>query len=170
MEKKAISGIVTAIIMIALVMAATSIVWTIVNNLVREKLDEAGSCFDTYDKVIINDQYTCYNVTSQELLFSIGVGDIELTELLVSISGGGESQGFKLNSAGITTGYLSSYPANEPTVFVPEKNSGKAYLFDTVTAGITNPTSIQVAPIVNGKQCELSDSLQGIDDCRSLVF
>lgn len=168
MEKRAISGIITAVVMIALVMAASSIVWVVVNNLVRERLDEASSCFGTYDKVTINEEYTCYNSTSQELLFSINVGDIELTELLVSISGEGESQGFKLNEAGITNGYLSSYPDRNTTVFVPGKNSGKAYIFNTTAAGVSVASSIQVAPVVGGKQCETSDSLQFIDNCLSL--
>lgn len=169
-HKRGISGVITAVVMIALVMALSSMVWIIVNNLVKEKLDEAGSCFDTFDKVNINNKYTCYNSSSKELQFSISVEDIELTELLVSVGGGGESKGFKLNKEGLTTDYLFSYPEREQPVFVPEKNSGKAYLFDTVAAGISSPSSIQVAPVVGGKQCEVSDSLQSIDRCLALVF
>ena len=51
-NKKAISGIVTAVIMIALVMAAAIIVWVVVNNLVTEQLGEAESCFMIFGKVL----------------------------------------------------------------------------------------------------------------------
>ena len=178
MEKKAISGIITAVVMIALVMAASSIVWTIVNNIVREKLDEAGSCFDTFEKVTINNKYTCYNITKpesgdpNELQISISVADIELTELLVSVSGKeGNSKSFKLSKNPITEDYLRLYsgPYGAP-LSLPQKNSGTTYVLDTSKAGISSPSSIQVAPVVGGKQCEVSDSLQDIDNCLSLVF
>ncbi len=178
MEKKAISGVITAVVMIALVMAASSIVWTVVNNLVREKLDETSSCFDTFEKVTINNKYTCYNITKEgsgnpnELQISISVGDIELTELLVSVSGKeGNSKSFKLSETPINEGYLRLYAGTYgEDISMPGKNSGITYIIDTSSAGISSPSSIQVAPVVGGKQCEISDSLQNIDKCFSLVF
>ena len=169
-SKKAISGIITAVIMIALVIAVSSIVWTVVNNLVKDKLNEAGSCFDTFEKVSLNSKYTCYNFTSQELQFSISVKDIELSEILVSVSGGGESKSFKLAKEGLTNEYLFTYPKKEQPVFMPEQNSGKTYLFDTNLADIAKPDLIQVAPIVGGKQCEVSDSIEQIENCLAFSF
>lgn len=170
MEKRAISGVITAVVMIALVMAASSIVWVIVNNLVKEKLDEAGSCFDTFEKVTINNRYTCYNASSSELQISVNVADIELTELLVSVSGEGESKSFKLDKNELSNGYLSYYPTHNQPVSIPGKNSGRTYIFDTIAAGVSNPSSVQVAPVVGGRQCEVTDSLQSIDRCLSLIF
>jgi flagellin-like protein len=181
MEKKAISGVITAVIMIALVMAASSIVWTVVNNIVKERLEEAGSCFDTFEKVTINNRYTCYNITKEgsgdpnELQISIGVGDIELTALLVSISDNeGNSKSFKLSDTHLPTSYLRLYKGsyNDPAdqIVMPKKNSGITYIINTAEAGISKPSSIQVAPVVGGKQCEVTDSLQSIDNCLALAF
>ncbi len=167
-SKKAISGVITAVIMIALVMAASSILWTVVNNLVKDKLDEAGSCFDTFEKITINSRYTCYNSSSNELQFSIGVADIDLTSLLVSVSGEGESKSFKLTKQGLTNSYLFKYPNKEQPVYIPEKNSGQTYILDINLAGISKPSLIQVAPVVGEKQCEVSDTLSQIDNCLAL--
>jgi flagellin-like protein len=172
MEKKAISGVITAVIMIALVMAASSIVWSVVNNIVKDRLEEASSCFDTFEKVTINNRYTCYNTTSSELQISIGVKDIDLTSLLVSISDNkGNSKSFKLSETPLTENYLRLYTGNygDP-ISIPEKNSGITYIINTISAGVSKPSSIQVAPVVGNKQCEVSDSLQSIDNCLALIF
>lgn len=169
-NKKAISGVITAVIMIAIVIAASSIVWTVVNNLVKDKLEEAGSCFDTFEKVTINSRYTCYNSSSNELQFSISVEDIDLTSLLVSVSGGGESKSFRLTSQGLTEDYLFTYPSKSQPVYLPEQNSGKTYILNLETAGISKPDLIQIAPIIGTNQCELSDSLAQIDNCLALSF
>ena len=169
MSKKGISGVITTVIMIALVMAASSIVWVTVNNLIGEKLEEAGSCFDVFEKIIINSRFTCYNLSAKEFQFSISVGDIEIDELLVAISGGGQSQSFKLTEAGLTENYLRQYPSGEygQPIFLPEKNSGKTYVMDVESFSV--PSSIQIAPVIGGKQCEVSDSLKDIDRCLTLV-
>lgn len=176
-SKKGISGVITAVIMIALVIAATSIIWTIVNNLVRDKLEEAGSCFDAFEKVNINNRYTCYNITNpasgdpNELHVSIGVEDISLTAILVSIADKeGNSKSFKLSDTALTENYLkdSGGTYGEP-VLMPEKNSGKTYILNTDLLGIGYPSLIQVAPVSGGKQCEVADALAQIDDCKALV-
>ncbi|MCW8966502.1 MAG: hypothetical protein OQK82_07440 [Candidatus Pacearchaeota archaeon] len=169
-SKKAISGIITAVIMIALVMAATAILWGVVNNIVNEQLDEAGSCFDLYDKVTINNRYTCHNTTSDELRFSINVGDIDLSGLLVSVSGDGDSKSFKLTSENLTESYLFNYPNKTLGIALPEKNSGKTFILDLTSVGISKPDLIQIAPIVGSKQCEVSDTLTEIDNCLLLVY
>jgi flagellin-like protein len=170
-SKRGISGVVTAVIMIALVIAASSIVWTVVNNLVKNKLDEAGSCFDTFEKVTINSKYTCYSSSSNEFQFSIRVaGDIDLTSLLVSVSGQGESKSFKLTPEGLATDYLFTYPKREQPVYLPKKGDGRTYILNLDIAEMSRPESIQVAPLVGGKQCEVSDSLQQIDSCELLIF
>lgn len=179
MEKKAISGIITAVVMIALVMAVSSIVWVVVNNLVKDKLDEAGSCFNIFEKVTINSRYTCYNITQSnsgdpnELRFPINIADIELTGILVSISNKeGNSKSFKLSKTGLTEDYVRLYSDNGYTnqdILLPGKNSGTTFVIDLDSTGIGIPSSIQIAPIVNERQCEVSDSLQFIDNCMALV-
>ena len=59
-NKKGVSGIVATVIMIALVIAIGGVVWAVVNNLVSEQLDDAGSCFNIFEEVSFNNQYTCW--------------------------------------------------------------------------------------------------------------
>ncbi len=170
-SKKGISGVITAVIMIALVITATSIIWTIVNNLVKDKLEEAGSCFDTFEKIEINNRYTCYDTDESETHVSIEVKDISLTAILISISDKeGNSKSFKLSDTALTENYLKdSGGTYGGQVLMPEKNSGKTYILNTDLLGIGYPSLIQVAPISGGKQCEVADTLAQIDDCKSLV-
>ncbi len=83
MSKRGISGVVAAVILIALVMAATAIVWVVVNNLIETKLKGAESCLDIFEKATLNSRYTCYNSSSNRFLFSINLGDIDVDEILV---------------------------------------------------------------------------------------
>ncbi|MFC1666086.1 hypothetical protein ACFLZF_00010 [Nanoarchaeota archaeon] len=171
MKKKAISGVVTAVLMIALVMAMGSVVWVIVNNIVQEKLDEAGSCIDIFEKIKINNEYTCFNASSKELQFSIGIKDIQADGALISVLGSGESKSFRLTTKGISEEFLKKYPDGNygETIFLPGKNSGKTYVMNTELAQISSPNSIKIAPIINNNQCEVSDSFSPIDDCRKLA-
>jgi len=171
LNKKAISGIVTAVIMIALVMAAAIIVWAVVNNLVSEQLGEAESCFMIFGKVSINNRYTCYNSTENELQFSINIGDIDVDEVLVAISGEGTSKSFKISNTEQSIPNLINYPSGTPTIKLPSKNGGLTYTYDLTGGGFSmmEPDSIQIAPIIKGKQCETTDSLSDIDNCLSLV-
>lgn len=182
MEKKAISGVIAAVLMIALVMASISIVWVVVNNIVEDKLSEAGSCFDVFDKIEIDDRYTCYTMKEDgsdsegktiyvpnELNFSISVGDIDVQEILVSISSSGKAESFNLKP-GFTDPNVKSYGNNYgDQINFPGKNSGQTYSFNLDRVDMGKPTSIQIAPIIGGNTCEVADSLQFIDNCLALV-
>jgi hypothetical protein len=173
-DKKALSGVIAALLMVALVMAASSIVWVVINNLVKERLTEARSCFGVYEKIKINSAYTCFNTSSRELQFSIGVEDIEVNNLLVSISGEGQTRTFDFKKDGISEEYLRPYKGEYGDIVKPpEKNSGETYVLDTVLAGLEYisviNSSIQVAPIMGKQQCRTVDSLNQIDDCLYLA-
>ena len=86
MNKKAISGVVATVIMIALVIAIAGVVWVVVSNLVSEELEEAGTCLDVLGKVTINPQYTCYNSSEKHLQVSVGVGDIVQVSVIVGVT------------------------------------------------------------------------------------
>ncbi|MHA1988097.1 MAG: hypothetical protein ACW98D_15790 [Promethearchaeota archaeon] len=159
---KAVSGVIVAVIMIALVMAATVIVWTVVNNLIKGKLGNVESCFGIFEKITINSRYTCYNDTSKEFQFSINIGDIDVDKVIVSISREGTTNSFEIPSA---TSGLVNYPSGSGDVILPGKNSGLTYIYSVAQS----PDLIKIAPIINGKQCEVSDLLLEIDDCSSLV-
>ncbi len=169
-QKKGLSGVIAAVILIALVMVTTAIIWTVVNNLITEKLEGAESCFDIFEKVTINNRYTCYNYSSNQLQFSINIGDIKIDEVLVAVSGKGTTTSFKLSNEVLNIPDLTNYPSGSIGVRLPGKNSGLTYFFDMSGSGFSEkPDLIKIIPIIGQKQCEASDSLSEIDNCLLLA-
>ena len=158
-SKKGLSGIVAAVIMIALVMVVAGIVWGVVTNLVSERLEDAGTCLDVLGTVSINGQYTCHDTTADELYLSIGVGEIELEKIIISISGAGSSNSYELtNDSG--SSQLMNYTGGSD-VRMPGKNSGLTYRLPMVE----RPDEIRLIPVIAGQQCDVADSTSTITSC-----
>jgi flagellin-like protein len=171
MKKRGVSGVVTVVILIALVLAATVMVWAVVQNLVDDELSGAESCFGNFGEITINNGYTCYNSSSKEFQFGVDIGNIAIKGLLVSISGEGKKKSFKILEAGLDEPYLKPYGTGKSyadIIYFPEENSGETYVVDMNHYGF-DPSGIAIAPIINDEQCEESDSLFQIDDCALLV-
>lgn len=157
-NKKGLSGIVAAVIMIALVMAIGGIVWSVVTNLVSERLEDVGTCLDVLGKVNINGQYTCYDTSKDEVFISIGVGDIDVEKIIIAVSGASSSSSYELNETGGSP-QLKNYTGGTE-IKMPEKNSGLTYRL-----AVERPDSIKVIPVIGGKQCDVTDSTSIISSC-----
>lgn len=169
-NRKGISPVIAMVIMIALVLAVVAVVWVVVNNLVREEIEGSGSCFGIFGEVTIENSYTCYNSSSQELQFSISIGDIQVEEILVYVAGAGSTKSFSLSSDAQES-YLKDYPSGSygGTLTFPGENSGRTYVLNMSNAGISgSPDSLEIAPIINSNQCGVSDTLSEFDDCALL--
>jgi hypothetical protein len=161
-NKKGISGVIATVLLIAISMAAVIIVWNVINNLISEKLEETESCFDIFGKVAINSRYTCYDSTAKSLRFSLSIGDIDVEKVVVSVSSAGDTKGYELTNQVYLGEDLTKY-GPEGDVKLPAKNGGSTYVASGFTA---SPDSIQLTPVIQGKQCDTSDTLSEIDDCR----
>ena len=160
-SKKGISGVITVVLMIALVMAAAAIVWGIVNSTLKDQVEGAKSCFGNFNKVTINPIYTCYDSTSHTVQFSLSIGDIDVDEVLVGISFAGASGSYTLTNTDQQGIGLILYPSGGE-VKLPGKNAGLTY----VASGYTSkPDLIQIIPVIDGQQCEVSDTISGIESC-----
>tara|TARA_Y100000310_G_scaffold342908_1_gene448197 strand:+ start:9603 stop:10121 length:519 start_codon:yes stop_codon:yes gene_type:complete len=161
-KKKGISGIVATVIMIALVVGITSVLWLVINNLVKDQISSSESCFGNFGEVTLNKQYTCKN--SNEIQFAMNIGDISIDSVLISVSGqsGAKSFEIKNNSYSYVKMYSGSYNG---TLQLPGKNSGLTYVINLAGIGITDAKSIKIAPIINANQCEVSDSVIEISNC-----
>jgi len=156
--------IVTAVIMIGLVMVAAIIVWVVVRNIIEGRLEGVESCFGIYEKVTINSRYTCYD--NPNFQFSIEIKDIDVDSVVVSVSGAGATNSYALTNQNQSISGLGSYPSGSGNVTLPGKNSGLTY----IASGFSEkPDLIQIAPVIDGQQCEASDSLSEIDDCSTLA-
>ena len=172
MNKQGLSLVVTTLILVMLVFVAIGIVWAVVSNLINDNLDQSEACFNIFDKVSINSLYTCNNYSVNKLQFAIEIGDAEIDEILVSVANSGQSKNFKIKSQESIIQYLTDYTGGN-SVKLPGKNEGKTYFFNSQSAGFTDPNdpikNIKIAPIIEGYQCDVSDTLDTIDNCMSLL-
>ncbi len=165
-NKKGISGVLAAVVMIALVMVAGTIVWTVVNNMVKEKLEGSGSCINIFEKVSLNLAYTCFDTQTTNVIFSISRKDIELDAIVVFITGGGSTKSFRFDETGVDSNEIDGY-SEDTDRSMPGKNEGKTYKF-TGTAFPAIPDSIEIAPVIGEKQCGVSDEITEIPTCSEL--
>ena len=171
MNKSGLSLVVTTLILVTLVFVAIGIIWAAVSNLLNENLEESEACFNIIDKVSINELYTCYNYTTtiNKLEFAIEIGDVEVDEVMVSVGNSQNSKSFKIKNEESLVQYVTNYSGGS-MVKLPGKNEGRTYFFDAEAAGFTDKIeNIKIAPVVGGYQCDISSTLDTIDDCMSLI-
>ena len=168
-QRNGLSAVVTTIIMIALVMSVITIVWGVVSNLVEEGLEGSNECVKVFDKVKINSRYTCYD-SSNQYQFSLSIGDIDVDEVLFAIYSGGSTKSFRIsNNIEIISG-VTNYPNGGSSIVLPKKNGGLTYIFNLNSVGFgSSPDSLEIAPTINGRQCDSSDVLRDIPNCDVLL-
>ncbi|MDD5699842.1 MAG: hypothetical protein PHH00_01455 [Candidatus Nanoarchaeia archaeon] len=164
-NRAGISSIIATLLLIVLTVILVVVVWTVVNNLVKDKIGQSSACFGNFEKVTLNDLYSCYNSSSNKMQFSLNIGDIEIESVVVSVSSPGESKSATITNtlqtvAGVT--YLNG----ATLIKLPGENSAITYLFNWTGSGI--PNSVQVAPTIDGQQCSVSDSITTIENCALL--
>lgn len=182
-NKKALSTVVSTLLIILLVVVSVAIVWTTVRNFIHNQTEKT-KCFDveTGDKVMINDYYTCYRDIGNdgdidEVQFSIELTDANIDGLVVSMlfggPSGGESRSFIIPKIADfvvenpTTIYPYPYNPGNPTVRIslPDKNSAKTYVAVGFANGYQYMDWIKIAPIVETNQCGMSDQIYEIQEC-----
>jgi hypothetical protein len=167
-QNRGMSTIVVTIILIALSMAAIAIVWGVVNNMIKGQIKNTQSCMGKYDKVKINKQYTCYNEVTGSLgaytvRFSLGIDDVEIEKVVVGIITENGRKGYQITNIPQAISGLSMYP-NGLNIVLPGKNAGLSY--QTTYVFHSKITLIQIAPVIEGVQCEISDSISQIENCN----
>jgi hypothetical protein len=170
-KKKGLSTVIATVLLILLVTVSMSIVWVFVRNIITERTEGAKSCFDveSSDVVTINSYYTCYNSTHGKVQFSINIGDVEIESVIVSILMNGNSIPFVITDDLSAVPGLAPYGSAGGDVKLPGKNEGRTYVASG--SGIianSKVDSIKIAPVVEGKQCGMSDSIYAVDDCSLL--
>ena len=171
-NKKGLSTVIATLLMILLVMVATSIIWGSISKLVKDKTEKSKSCFDIglSEKIRINEEYTCYNTEdalNKKVQFSITLGDIEIESLLISISAGGNSKSYTLTNSEVNVFGLVNYPDGSNNVKLPPKNGGLTYVAEGFTADEVE--SIKIAPTIDEALCDVADTITQIVDCNVLV-
>ena len=165
---KAVSGVVVMVVMIALVISISAIVFTLTKKTVEEKIKSSEACGpNIIGKLSINSEYVCYDKDSDEIVFSINREDIELDKIIVAIETETEVRQFELDVDKKTILDLYSYPDKETQTNMPAKNSGRTY----IATGFNEPViGIKIIPVINDEQCDVADSLNEITPCKQTTI
>lgn len=148
-NKKGISAIVATVLIILITIAAVAIVWTAILPIFRGQIEGGTICFDATSQLLIMDSgYTCYDSAANtiDIQLKMGSKDIDLADVQVLVSEGGNTASFNLSGAA-----------------VPGANEERVYTIDISSSGFTSLDSVQIAPIVNignsKKTCDVSGSI-----------
>jgi uncharacterized membrane protein len=161
-NKKALSQVVSTVLLIALAIAMIAGIWGTTQSFVKDRLDKTESCYGLFEQIKINDEYTCYDSENERVQISISRSDIDIDSLLVGISMETSSKTFVLSSQNRILEEVTNYPSNSTGVELPSKEGGKTYY----VYGITSPPEkIELAPKINQNQCDVSDSSSQVDAC-----
>ncbi len=163
--KKAISPVISTILLIMLSIAVVIIVAGVLIPFVRESLAESKECFEISDQLSIEYEYTChYNISNIEMInISVkrGMKEIEVEGVLISVSGMGSSETFEIKNGTIELGMRMI--DGSPILIIPGRGETRTFSLNTSLDAIE---SAEVAPILQGGRiCDSTDRTD-IESCE----
>lgn len=161
-NKKALSQVVSTVVLIMLTIAIVAGIWATIQGLVEGRLEKTGSCYGTFEKILINDDYTCYDSSNSRMQISISLKDVEIDSLLVGVSMETSSETFTLTNKTVTLDKVTNYPSNSSGVSLPSQEGGKTYYLNGINS---IPEKVEIAPKINDNQCDIADSYSDIMPC-----
>lgn len=164
-SKKAVSAVITTVIMVALSIALIAILWVFIQGLIEDRIGESEACFGILDKVKFNGKYTCYDSSLGELKFLVSVQDVKVDKLIISIQGPKMEKRIELSNTKNYTYVGNSSGIYETDISAPEENSAENYYVNLTALEMEKPDALSVIPIVEGYSCPESHSLKIIDVC-----
>ena len=170
-KKQGLSTVVITVLLIAVSMAAIVLVWGFASNLIQGQIKNSESCFGNFEKIKINKQYTCYEeigtTDTYNLRFSLSIGEVAVDKIIVGVSSLGSIRSYELTNTPHLISGLSLYLTGTQIV-LPTQNNGLTYI--TTSAFLNKPDSIEIASVIDGVQCDISDSVSEIADCDLMDF
>lgn len=169
-NKKGVSSIVALVVVMALVLILGAVIITTTEETVEDKTEQAQSCGqELIGTISLNSEWSCYDKQKEILNVQVERKKVELDKLTISASTGKSSYQFKLNKnlSNPKDGDKKLYPFNSTGQLkgqakLLEKDSAKNYMISNFTE---KPESIEIAPIVKGNQCRVSETITNIPNC-----
>lgn len=166
MNKKALSPLVTTVLLILLSIAAMVIISSAIIPFVKEKMREAQECSEiikTADTLTIDaeDGFACYD-DSGNVKITIHRGNIDIKGVRVAVRGGGDSKIVDIynNTYGTVDGV--SMLGGSATLVLPGKGGEKTYVISTA---LSLTESAVIAPIMpSGQMCKETDEID-LEEC-----
>jgi hypothetical protein len=167
-NKKALSAVVTALLLIVISIVGIAIIWTSTRGMIKKQISSSESCYGINEKIELDSKSTCYEKHGNDyyVRFQVNVKDIELDQLIIAISSNSEQQGYTLTNESQTIEGLERYPDNESDLILPSTNRGFSYKAGPFEDIIDN---IEISPVINEQQCGTADSMSNIESCDLLV-
>tara|TARA_Y100000310_G_scaffold333226_1_gene410345 strand:+ start:183 stop:620 length:438 start_codon:yes stop_codon:yes gene_type:complete len=138
MNKRGLSNVVTATLLILLTISAITVVSLIVIPFARENLKESTRCSDVITGISVVNDKTCYDASVPQTNITIRFGDVN-------------PDGLYLVAEDVVTSNLLT-PSEYNISDIPQSGGGqKKYTFNNYFDGVI------VGPIVNGKRCPISE-------------
>lgn len=160
-NKKGLSQVVGTLMMVLVAIALIAGLWGTISSFVNERVEGSQACYGIYDQLVLDSDYTCFNSTSNETYVSISRKDIDLDSILVSVAFGDDSIVFEVKEGNNKITDVTNYFDRNENITLPSKSGGRTYRISRNSI----PTSINIAPKINGKQCDSTDSLATITYC-----
>ncbi len=168
-NKKAISPVITTILLVMISLAAVAIVASFVGPNIETWLKQ-GDCVKAVGQIDIDtsSKYTCYemfawpthpNYASVNLSVKRGAEALGIEQFVITIYGEGRSEKFDIKPVTAPTDTkILMYGDNSPiaqNIEIPERREMVTYSLNTTLAEIT---SVEIAPIIKGNIfCDAAD-------------
>ncbi len=167
-NKKGLSGVVTALLLVLLSVVLVGIVWVAIQDMIKKELPEQ-ECINAFEKVTLDSGLTCYlggAGDTKEMQFSISVADMNVEKLLVTF-GGTTSGSVEIPGTSAVVANVRPYGGlYTDAIGIPGKNAGLTYAYNLTAGGFTQaPTYVKVTPFAGGEACPTSDQITEIDPC-----
>ena len=96
MKKKGLSDVISTVLLITLTVVLIGVVWVIVGGIVKDKTIAGTSCLDLFEKVKLNEEFTCYDAGTNTLRVSVDITDLDVDGILFSVSDLIKSKSFEI--------------------------------------------------------------------------
>ncbi len=178
-NKKAISPVITTILLILISIAAVAFVYSIVIPFIKDQLRKGGDCFKAQDQIFIDtaSKYTCWTTDDDgtgDILVSINVKrnsePLGITQFVATVSGEGKSERFDIIDGFGEDVRIFMYDGHksgttditDELIAVPMLGEKKTYILKTTMKEVT---SVNLAPIMGGTTCDAMDE-KYLEDSR----
>jgi len=178
-NKRALSTVVSVLILVALTISAVGIVFVMVNNYLRDQTAKTEKCANLLNKITLNEKYTCFwNKTDNsappkpdnpKMFISVHVADVDLDKIIITLNSNTGSKNYEVANGITNTEILNYIPLSivDNTPLKLGKNNNYIYVVESNKLPVTDekPLRIKIAPVIKGQICDVSDEFNEIDFC-----
>lgn len=169
-NNKGLSAVIATLMLILLTLVIVGILWAVVTGVFDDQMQNTKNCFGNFEKVTMNEQYTCYNGSDKTLLVSLSIGEIEVDEVIISVADVGTQKSFTIKKDLSSVDNVWPLGGNEgDQVKLPGEFEGRTYIINITAEGfISRPDMIEIAPRIGEDLCDVSDSTNEIFYCTAV--